>query len=142
MRVLIDTNVILDALVGRQPYFENADKIIKMCADKQIEGYLAAHSISNIFYILRKDMTVDERRAVLINLCNILSIEDVDSAKVISALRNKEFEDLEDCLQDECASAVKANYSITRNMKDFSNSTVAAIIPEKFLLLMGDGGQE
>lgn len=53
MRVLIDTNVILDALVGRQPYFENADKIIKMCADKQIEGCLAAHSISNILQLRR-----------------------------------------------------------------------------------------
>lgn len=135
MRVLIDTNVILDALVGRQPYFENADKIIKMCADKQIEGCLAAHSISNIFYILRKDMTVDERRAVLMHLCDILSIEGVDSAKVISALRNKEFDDLEDCLQDECAAAVKADYIITRNIKDFKHSTVTAIIPEMFIRL-------
>lgn len=55
MRILIDANVILDALTGRQPHFDDADKIIKFCADKKVQGYLAAHSVSNIFYILRKD---------------------------------------------------------------------------------------
>ena len=137
MRVLIDTNIILDALTGRQPYFENADKIIKMCADKNVEGYWAAHSISNIFYILRKDLSVDDRRSVLMNLCDILTVEGVDSAKVVSALKNERFSDLEDCLQDECATAVKADYIVTRNIKDFQNSTVAAILPEELLSKMG-----
>lgn len=136
MRVLIDTNIILDALTGRQPYFENADKIIKMCADKKLDGYLTAHSISNIFYILRKDLSVDDRRAVLINLCDILTVEVVDSVKVMSALRNSKFEDLEDCLQDECATAVKADYIVTRNTKDFQNATVVAILPEQLLRMI------
>ena len=52
MRVLIDTNILLDALLGREPYFDNADKILKLCADKKIDGFMAAHSIPNIFYIL------------------------------------------------------------------------------------------
>lgn len=137
MRVLIDTNVILDALTGRQPYFENADKIIKICADKKVEGYLAAHSISNIFYILRKDMSVDERKSALMNLCEILTVEGVDSAKVVSALKNERFSDLEDGLQDECANAVDADYIVTRNIKDFRNSTVEAILPEELLSKMG-----
>ena len=91
---------------------------------------------------LRKDWTENQRRELLLNLCDILFIEKVDSEKIISALQNKKFKDMEDCLQYECAASVLADYIITRNMKDFSNSTVAAIIPEKFLLLMGDGGQE
>ena len=45
MRILIDTNVILDALTGRQPHFDDADKIIKLCADKKVQGYLAAMNI-------------------------------------------------------------------------------------------------
>ena len=53
MKVLVDTNVIVDALIGRQPYFDNADKIIRLCADKKVHGYLAAHSIPNLFYILQ-----------------------------------------------------------------------------------------
>ena len=138
MRVLIDTNIILDALTGRQPYFENADKIIKLCADKKLDGYLAAHSISNIFYILRKDLSVDDRRAVLINLCDILTVESVDSVKVLSALKNSKFDDLEDCLQNECATAVKADYIVTRNIKDFKDATVAAILPEQLLSVIDE----
>ena len=138
MRVLIDTNIILDALTGRQPYFENADKIIKLCADKKLDGYLAAHSISNIFYILRKDLPVDDRRAVLINLCDILTVESVDSVKVMSALKNSKFDDLEDCLQNECATAVKADYIVTRNIKDFKDATVAAILPEQLLSVIDE----
>lgn len=133
MRILIDTNVILDALTGRQPHFDDADKIIKFCADKKVQGYLAAHSISNIFYILRKDMSIEDRRIVLLNLCEILEVEGVDSRKVKSALNRGDFKDLEDCIQDECAAAIKADYIVTRNKKDFENSIVPAILPQEFL---------
>lgn len=62
MKVLVDTNVIMDALIGRQSYFDDADKIIKMCADRKLQGYLAAHSIPNLFYILRKYLLLEDRR--------------------------------------------------------------------------------
>lgn len=133
MRILIDTNVILDALTGRQPHFDDADKIIKFCADKKVQGYLADHSISNIFYILRKDLPIEDRRIVLLNLCEILEVEGVDSRKVKSALNRGDFKDLEDCIQDECAAAIKADYIVTRNKKDFENSIVPAILPQEFL---------
>ena len=135
MRVLIDTNILLDALLGREPHFDNADKIIKLCADKKIEGFMAAHSIPNIFYILRKDMSEESRREVLLNLCDILMVASIDFNKIISALQNKDFSDLEDCLQSICAKDVKANYIITRNIKDFTSSEVPAILPEDFLAL-------
>lgn len=51
MRVLIDTNILLDALIGREPYYESADKLLKFCADKRIQGFIAAHSVPNIFYM-------------------------------------------------------------------------------------------
>ena len=82
MRVLVDTNILLDDLLGREPYFDNADKIIKLCADKKIQGYMAAHSIPNIFYILRRDMSEENRREVLLSFCSILKVEGIDSAKI------------------------------------------------------------
>ena len=138
MRVLIDTNILLDALLGREPHFDNADKIIKLCADKKIDGFMAAHSIPNIFYILRKDMSEESRREVLLNLCVILMVASIDFNKIISALQNKDFSDLEDCLQSICAKDVKANYIITRNIKDFTNSEILAILPEDFLKIVGE----
>lgn len=133
MRVLIDTNILLDFLLGREPYFSNADKIIGLCADKKIQGFMAAHSIPNIFYILRKDMSQEERREVLLNLCDILTVEGIDSVKIVASLRNSAFSDLEDCLQSCCAERIRADYIVTRNIKDFSLSKVSAILPEDFL---------
>jgi len=136
MRILVDTNVLLYELTGRQPYFDNADRIIKLCADKKVFGYMAAHSIPNMFYILRKDMPEDSRREALLNLCEIFTVEGVDSSKIIAALKNVEFQDMEDCLQERCAVSVKADYIVTRNIKDFEFAAVPAVLPEQFLELM------
>lgn len=136
MRALIDTNVLLDFLLGREPYFNSADRIIKLCADKKIQGFMAAHSIPNMFYILRKDMTEEDRREMLLNLCDIFAIEGIDSAKIVAALKNSTFKDLEDCLQSDCAKRIRADYIVTRNIKDFAISEVPAILPEDFLKII------
>lgn len=60
MRVLIDTNVLADVLLGREPYYDIAYNILAMCADKKVYGYIAAHSIPNLFYILRRTLTKDD----------------------------------------------------------------------------------
>jgi len=133
MRVLIDTNVMLDVLMGRQPYFDVADRIIKLCSDKKIEGYMAAHSVPNMFYVLRKSMTDEERREALKYMCQIVKIEGIDSYKIFSAIDNRDFSDLEDCVQEECAVAISADYIVTRNVKDFAASRVPAIMPDAFL---------
>ena len=54
MIILVDTNVVLDVLMKREPYTEAAQHILTKCANREIVGYLAAHSIPNLFYILRK----------------------------------------------------------------------------------------
>lgn len=86
MKVLVDTNVILDDLMGRKEYFHNADKIIKLCADKKIEGILAAHTIPNLFYILRKTMDINMRKQVILDLCNIFNIEPINREKIFRVL--------------------------------------------------------
>ncbi len=133
MKVLVDTNVILDALMGRKEYYHNADKIIKLCADKKVMGVLAAHTIPNLFYILRKTMDVDARRQVILDLCNIFDIDQIDKGKLLSAVQNRNFDDFEDCLQMECAASYHADKIITRNVKDFTSSFIPAVTPEDFL---------
>lgn len=133
MRVLIDTNIPADLLLGRDPYYDIAYDILTMCADKKVYGYIAAHSIPNLFYILRKFMTGEERREALKDICQIVKVDGIDSFKILSALDNEKFEDFEDCLQEEYAIAVAADYIITRNIKDFVPSRVPAILPDEFL---------
>lgn len=133
MRILIDTNVLADVLLGRDPHYDMAYDILTMCADKKVYGYMAAHSVPNLFYILRKYITKEERREALKDICKIIKVEGIDSFKIISALDNENFDDFEDCLQEECAVAISADYIVTRNTKDFVLSRIPAILPEEFL---------
>ena len=133
MRVLIDTNVLADLLLGRDPYYDIAYNILTLCADKKVYGYIAAHSIPDLFYILRKSMTKEERKEALKDICQIVKVEGIDSFKILSALDNEYFSDFEDCLQEECTVAISADYIVTRNTKDFASSRVPAILPDEFL---------
>lgn len=134
-RVLVDTNVLLDYLLTREPFYKDAEKIVLACVDGKVKGCIAAHSISNMFFILRKDYNAGERREALLNLCRIFDIEGIDKAKLLSGLQNGDFSDFEDCLQMECAKAYGAEYIVTRNIDDYKTSEIKAILPKDYLEL-------
>ena len=134
-KILIDTNVLIDYLLEREPFFADAKEVILSCADGKIKGCIAAHSIPNIFFILRKDYSAKERREVLSNLCSILDVEGIDKAKLLAGLTNEDFSDFEDCLQMECAKSYGADYIVTRNVSDYATSEVKAIEPKDYLKL-------
>lgn len=132
MDVLIDTNVILDVLTHRDPFYKKSKAIFDLCANKILNGYLAAHTITNVYYILRK-IPDKERRQILLSLFNVFTVVGIDSQKLISALERNNFPDFEDCLQDECAKEINADYIITRNTDDYLASKVKALTPEQFM---------
>jgi predicted nucleic-acid-binding protein len=133
MDILIDTNVILDHLCSRQPYATNAGKILRLCFQRACKGFIAAHSITNIFYILRKQFSVSERKRMLLDLCDFIDVIGIQKKQIIDALNDNEFTDLEDRIQFECAQVINANYIITRNITDFPHSPIPVILPEDFL---------
>jgi len=132
MRVLIDTNVILDVLCNRQRFVEDATKIFKFCEVNKIEGYISAISVPNIVYILRKELNAEKTKEILAQLSLIFKIVDL-KADDLKKAANLMFNDYEDALQSVCAGRIKANYIITRNIKDFTNSKVVAIKPSELL---------
>ena len=134
MVLLIDTNIILDFLLQRKAFYTEAQKIMEFCADKNTTGYVAFHSISNIWYLLR-GISDTERRAYIRRVCVILRVACASHELVECAIDNTNFKDFEDCLQDKCAQAVHADYVITRNAADFVHSRVKAITPEEFFQL-------
>lgn len=134
-RILVDTNVLLDYLLTREPFYEEAKKVILTCTEGQTKGCIAAHSISNMFFILRKDYDAKERREILIGLCTIFDVEGIDKSKLLEGLQNEDFSDFEDCLQMECAKAYGAEYIVTRNTADYKRSEVKAILPKDYLSL-------
>ena len=136
MKIMLDTNILIDFISMREPYFENAKKILMLCMDKKIDGCIAAHSVMNTFYILRKELSVEERKNFLLDMCKFLTVVGIDKNKIVSALKNDSFVDVEDCLQAECAKYFDANYIVTRNVKDFEHSMITAITPDEFLKLI------
>lgn len=135
MKILIDTNVLLDFLQQRESFAE-AEEILSLCGRNKVQGFVAAHSFPNMFFILRKYMDSAKRRDLLFYLTSLLGVVSIDYLKILSALSRADFNDFEDCLQDECAAEIKADFIVTRNTDDFKNSMVPAITPAAFLKIL------
>jgi len=119
MRVLIDTNVALTYVSGRDDLFsDEVDAIMQKCAKEEIEGALAFHSLSTIWYQTRK-LPEATRRDWIRQLCELLTISGADNKAVLGAINDEDFKDFEDALQDCCATAFEADYTITANIQDF-----------------------
>lgn len=138
LRILVDTNVLLDYLLCRSPFDEAARDIVLACKQRKVLGCIAAHSISNMFFILRKAFNVDERRRLLRGVCELFEIEGIDKARILDALADETFSDFEDCLQKECAIAFQADYIVTRNGDDFKSGPVPTINPKEFCKLLSE----
>ena len=131
--VLVDTSIFIDVLQDRIPFTDNSQAVIGLVTQKKIKGAVAAHSITNLWYILRKTHSDEERRNYLLSLFELFDVVSIDKNRLVAALEKSDFKDFEDCLQDECACAINADYIITRNAKDFESSMVKALTPEEFL---------
>ena len=132
MKVLIDTNIILDVLCNRKDFAADSAKVFKLCEVKKITGYISALSITNIVYIMRKELDTEKIKKILEQLSLIFEIVDLkaDDLKRASTL---DFNDYEDAIQSTQARRIKADYIITRNIKDYSKSKIMAIKPSELI---------
>lgn len=141
MKVLIDTNVILDYALIRHPFYDLADSIFALIEQKQIEGYVGASTFSDLFYILRKPRgnkwTLDFLRG-LANLCQIVP---VNSAIIEKAL-NKPYKDFEDDIQYHSAVSHNLDALVTRNSNDFLVDSIRILTPEQLLAELGNKNNE
>lgn len=134
MRILIDTNIAITYISGREdPFSSEAEQIMRLCAEEKIEGVLAFHSLSTIWYVSRK-MPEDMRRGWIRKLCILLTVAGAGTDSILEAVENLDFRDFEDAMQDCCAAAAEADYIVTGNVRDFAgHSAVAPVTPVEFL---------
>lgn len=132
MKALIDTNVILDVLCNRAEFAADSSKIWKLCEVEKIEGYISALSVPNIVYILRKELTPQKTKEIIGQIMMIFHIIDLKSSDLKNAAQMLSA-DFEDAVQMCCASRIKADYIITRNIRDFQNSKIIALKPSELL---------
>jgi predicted nucleic acid-binding protein len=135
---LVDINIIIDDMAKREPFAKLSHDILTLCAQSKFLGYISAHTIPTIHYILRKQYSAIEVKNMLLYICEILNIAGYTKEQVIDALNNNDFSDFEDCLQMESAQTVNADYIITRNINDFIGSPIPTISTEDFLKLFDD----
>ncbi len=132
MKVLIDTNVILDVLCNCSNFIENSLKIWKLCEIKKIEGYISALSIPNIVYILRKELTPQKTMEIISRLMTIFEVVELKPSDLKNAAEMC-LTDYDDAVQMCCVKRIKANYIVTRNVRDFKESIVPAFKPSELL---------
>lgn len=132
MKVLIDTNVILDVLYKREGFYEDSLKIWKLCEIRKIDGYISALSIPNIVYILRRELDPEKTLEVINNISLVFKIYDLKSEIIMQAAERKT-KDYEDALQMVTAQKLKASFIVTRNIKDFTGSKIIAVKPSELL---------
>ena len=136
MKILVDTNVILDVLCNRELFVLDSSKVFKFCEVKKITGYVSALSIPNIVYILRKELTPEKTQEVINKIALIFNVIDLKADDVIKAGKLN-LGDYEDAIQSVCAARIKADYIVTRNIKDFQGSKVPAIKPSELIDRIG-----
>lgn len=136
MKILVDTNVILDVLCNRELFVLDSSKVFKFCEVKKITGCVSALSIPNIVYILRKELTPEKTQEVINNIALIFNVIDLKADDVIKAGKLN-LGDYEDAIQSVCAARIKADYIVTRNIKDFQGSKVPAIKPSELIDRIG-----
>lgn len=136
MKILADTNVIIDALTSREPWNESAEKIFLMAANHTIEMYITASSATDIYYLIRKYMHQTQKaRAVLERLFSLTGILEVTANDCLEALVSS-IGDYEDAVMEKVASRNDMDYIVTRNIKDYQGGNTKIILPDDFVKLM------
>ena len=133
MKILLDTNVALDAIASRKPYNKNAEKIFLLTAEEKIEGFITANCVTDIYYIARKTLTDAGARGALRYMFSIFSVVDIRGKDCETALELP-IADYEDALLTVCAKKIAVDYIITRD-EDLQKASpgVPAISPSGFL---------
>ena len=131
-RVLLDINVILDVLQKREPHYEAAAKVLSLCADGKIKGYVSATSFGTLHYLLSKSIGKAKSMIALKKIRAITSVASIDGEAIDLAIAST-FSDFEDAIQYYCAIRNGLDQIITRNKKDFSKAKLIVSTPEEFL---------
>ena len=132
MIILLDTNISLGFLLQREPYFESINKIMIMVKDNEVEPCITASSVTDIYYIMRRYKTQEERVLMLTEYLKLVVIINTTRTDILRALK-MEKSDFEDAVAFQSAKRKKVDYLITRDKTGFADNTVRVVSPEEFL---------
>ena len=131
--IFLDTNIIVDLIADRPPFSKYAIELFSSAEDNKIKLFTSSHSLATTHYLLKKYIEEKELRVILHNLLEFITIIPVD-LDVLRKSLNSNQKDFEDAIQIYCASTVnRMEYIVTRNIKDFKNAEIPAILPNEII---------
>ena len=133
--VLFDLNIILDVLQERIEFYEFSTRLLARAETGVIQGWLAAHSVTTLFYLIAKDKSPEHARVTITSLLQFLKIAPVDQSTIEQAL-NLPYQDFEDAVQMIAALRIRADYLLTRNVRDYQPAPLAVITPAELLAIL------
>ncbi len=133
MKFFLDTNIIVDFIMEREPHYLQSAAIINYCSFEQVKFHASSHTLATTHYVCRKKYSENEIRIILENFLTFVSIIPVDEEILRKSLKSHH-KDFEDAIQIFCAHQIKnLDGIITRNLKDFSTSEIPVFSPDEVL---------
>jgi len=135
IRVLFDLNIVLDVLQEREPFYETSAQLLAYAETRKIYGYIAPHSVTTLFYLIEKDQSSAHAKVAITSLLQVLEVATVDQSTIEQAL-SLPYQDFEDAVQMMAAVQCKAEYLVTRNVRDFQPAPLSVIQPSELIALI------
>lgn len=132
MRILIDTNIILDIALKREPFYSDSSEILKKIDNEGLTGFITATTITDIYYIAKKEKGHSIAIEFIGNLMDFIDVIGIDKEILVEALKT-EIPDFEDSIQSIASSYNQIDFIISRNTKDFKNSNINSLTPQEFI---------
>jgi predicted nucleic acid-binding protein len=132
VKILLDTNVVLDVALARQPFYQAAIRILDASDFDRIHLFITASSATDLYYVLRKEKGREVGLRFIRRLLECVDACSIDERILIAAL-GSDFIDFEDAVQN--AAAIEANVEIivTRNKTDYAGSALTVLLPDEFV---------
>ena len=130
MKIVFDTNIILDVLLIREPFFDKSANLFDAVVGKDIEGYLCATTLTTIDYLLSKQQGKEGTRKLLKNLLQLFSVAEVNQAVLLEAV-DSDFTDFEDAVLYQAGAVLGVDGFVTRNQKDFKTAMLPVYSPDE-----------
>ena len=131
-KLLIDTNIIIDLLAKREPFYQEAQELFTLADEKSLSLFISALSFANTHYILARHLKADAARKILIKFKTLVEVLPFDD-KVLELALASDFNDLEDAIQYYTALDNKIEIIITRNKKDLKKSKISILTAKEYL---------
>jgi predicted nucleic acid-binding protein len=132
LRVLLDTNIVVDVALERQPFYTVSVQVLASAYRGEIEAFISASTVSDIYYIIRKAKGHNATLEFLQIIAPFCRIATVDQLVISNALLSS-LKDFEDAVQYETAIANQLEAIVTRNPQDFSGDVLQILTPEAFI---------